>query len=390
MIRVGVPGFGTDRGRSGIGSYFRELLDRFDDDSLSEEFTFELIGPAEDRDYYLKGKKHIQFYQVEGADTSPMQNFFWNQFSLPKICRERGYDLLFLPAANRRLCGKISCPTVGTVHDLATLHIRNKYDFAHAVFNRKILPFLTRRLSHVLTVSNFSKQDIIRFARVKPEKITVTHLGVDHRAFTPPKDPQKISSWAKEKFGIDSPYILYISRLEHPGKNHVHLIEAFSMFRDEIRDEYQLVLPGPDRERSEEIHAAAEASPYSSSIHFLGFIDGKDVPDLYRGASLFVLPSYFEGFGLPVLEAMACGVPTITSNAASLPEVSGSLSPHFNPDSPAEMKEAMLEVLRDEKRRKALSEQGITWAEGFTWERTVQQTLQVFRDTVQSAKGTGV
>ena len=383
MIRIGCPSFGTDCGRSGIGSYFRELLDRFDDDSLCEEFSFELIGPKEDKEYYLKGKKHILYHQVEGADNSPMQNFFWNQFSLPKICRERGYDLLFLPAANRRLCGKISCPTVGTVHDLATLHIKNKYDFAHAVFNRKILPYLTRKLSHVLTVSEFSKQDIIRFAHVDASNITVTHLGVDHSTFTPVEDTEKVASWAKEKFGIDSPYILYISRLEHPGKNHVNLIKAFSLFRDEIKEEYQLVLPGPDRERAEEIHAAAEASAYSSSIRFLGFIDGQDVPDLYRGASLFVLPSYFEGFGLPVLEAMASGVPTITSNAASLPEVSGSLSSHFNPDSPVEMKDVMLEVLKDEKKRKALADEGIRWAGTFTWEKTVQQTLEVFRRTVQ-------
>ncbi len=383
MIRVGCPSFGTDCGRSGIGSYFRELLDRFDDDALRDEFSFELIGPAEDRDYYLKGKKNILYYQVEGADNSPMQNFFWNQFSLPKICRERGYDLLFLPAANRRLCGKVSCPTVGTVHDLATLHLKNKYDFSHAVFNRKILPYLTRKLTHVLTVSNFSKQDIIRFARVRPEDITVTHLGVDHTTFTPPEDKGKITSWVNEKFGIDKPYILYISRLEHPGKNHVNLIKAFSLFRDKVDKEYQLVLPGPDRERADEIHDEAEKSKYSSSIRFLGFIDKEDVPNLYRGAELFVLPSYFEGFGLPVLEAMACGAPVITSDAASLPEVSGSLAPHFDPDSPEQMMTSMLEVLKDGKKRDELAHKGFQRAKDFTWEKTVQQTLNTFRKTVQ-------
>jgi len=383
MIKIGCPSFGTDCGRSGIGSYFRELLDRFDDDSLKEEFSFELIGPLEDKEYYLKGKKNIQFFQVEGADNSPMQNFLWNQFSLPKICKERGYDLLFLPAANRRLCNKVSCPTVGTVHDLATLHLKNKYDFSHAVFNRNILPYLTRRLTHVLTVSEFSKQDIIHFAKVPPSKVTVTHLGVDHSTFTPPKDKEKIASWMKEKFDVDSPYILYISRLEHPGKNHVNLIKAFSLFRDETEKEYQLVLPGPDRERAKEIHEAAENSPYSSSIKFLGFIDGEDVPNLYRGASLFVLPSFFEGFGLPVLEAMACKVPVITSNAASLPEVSGSLSSHFDPHDPQKMKESILEVLQDENKREELAEKGLTWAQDFTWEKTVEKTLNVFRQTVQ-------
>jgi glycosyltransferase involved in cell wall biosynthesis len=379
MIKIGCPSFGTDCGRSGIGSYFRELLDRFDDDTLANEFTFELIGSQADRDYYLKGKKNILWHQVEGVDNSPMQNFFWNQFSLPKLCKERGYDLLFLPAANRRLCGKVSCPTVGTVHDLATLHLKNKYDFSHAVFNRKVLPYLIKKLDHIITVSQFSKDDIVHFAHVDASKVTVIHLAADAAKFSPPKDVKAISSWMNEKFGVAGPYLLYISRLEHPGKNHVNLIKAFELFRAQTDKEYYLVLPGPDKERAEEIHAVAEASLYASSIKFLGFVDDQDVSDLYRGAALFVLPSFFEGFGLPVLEAMACKVPVITSDAASLPEVSGPFTPHFDPKDPVAMKDAIVEVLADDDKREIIAEKGLEWAQNFTWEKTVEKTLDIFR-----------
>ena len=378
MIKIGIPSFGTDCGRSGIGSYMSELLDRFDSDEHTKEFSFELIGPQGDRDYYLKGKKNILWHQVEGVDGSPMQNFFWNQFSLPKLCRQRGYDLLFLPAANRRLCGKAPCPTVGTVHDLATLHLKNKYDFSHAVFNRKLLPYLIKGLDHIITVSQFSKDDIVRFAHVPDSRVTVIPLAADHSRFFPSDDAASLASWMKEKYGVDGPYLLYISRLEHPGKNHVNLIKAFELFQDGSDKAYSLVLPGPDKERSSEIHAAAKLSKYASSIKFLGFVDTADVPNLYRGAALFVLPSYFEGFGLPVLEAMACGVPVITSNAASLPEVSGSLSPHFDPDDPVAMKDAIVAVLGDEKKRKSLAAQGVSWAQKFSWDRTVKETLDIF------------
>ncbi len=386
MIKIGCPSFGTDSGRSGIGSYFRELLDRFDSDSLKEEFSFELIGPLVDKEYYLKGKKNIKWYQVEDVDNSPMQNFFWNQFTLPKICKERGYDLLFLPAANRRLCGKVSCPTVGTVHDLATLHLKNKYDFSHAIFNRKVLPYLIKKLTHIITVSQFSKDDIVHFAHVNPSKVTVTHLGVDHSKFSPPENKKEIEEWMKKRFNVNGPYLLYISRLEHPGKNHVNLIKAFELFRAQTTIPYALVLPGPDKERSDEIHAVAEASPYASDIKFLGFVDDQDVANLYRGASLFVLPSFFEGFGLPVIEAMACRVPVITSNAASLPEVSGSLSSHFDPKDPIAMKDAIVEVLADEKKREILAEKGVQWAKNFTWEKTVDQTIKIFRDVSKERK----
>jgi len=386
MIKIGIPSFGTDCGRSGIGSYMSELLHRFDADDLTEEFSFELIGPQTDRDYYLKGKKHILWHQTEGVDGSPLQNFFWNQMSLPKLCKQRGYDLLFLPAANRRLCGKAPCPTVGTVHDLATLHLKNKYDFSHAVFNRKLLPYLIKGLDHIITVSQFSKDDIVRFAHVPASRVTVIPLAADHTRFSPSDDPSSLAPWMKEKYGVDGPYLLYISRLEHPGKNHVNLIKAFELFQDGTEQTYSLVLPGPDKERSGEIHAVANASKYASSIKFPGFVATEDVPNLYRGAALFVLPSYFEGFGLPVLEAMACGVPVITSDAASLPEVSGSLSPHFDPDDPLAMKDAIVAVLGDDKNRAVLAEKGIVWAQKFSWERTVQETLEIFSRIAREGK----
>lgn len=386
MIKIGCPSFGTDCGRSGIGSYMTELLNRFDSDALAEEFSFELIGPQTDREYYLKDTKHILWHQVEGADGSPIQNFFWNQFTLPKLCKERGYDLLFLPAANRRLCGKAPCPTVGTVHDLATLHLKNKYDFAHAVFNRQLLPRLIRGLTHIITVSQFSKDDIVRFANVGDDLVTVIPLAADNTRFFPLEDSSALKGWMQETYGVAEPYLLYISRLEHPGKNHVNLIKAFELFRAETDTKYALVLPGPDKERASEIHDVANASAYASDIKFLGFIDASDVANLYRGADLFVMPSYFEGFGLPVLEAMACGTAVITSSAASLPEVSGSHTPHFDPDSPLAIKEAIVEVLGDPAKRDALAETGKIWAEKFSWDRTVAETLTIFRQVAKKGK----
>ena len=166
----------------------RELLNRLDQEPWCERFSFELIGPKKDRDYYLEGKKHITWLPAEGVDGSPMRNFVWNQLTLPGICRKQGYDLLFLPAANRRVCGLAPCPSVGTVHDLATLHIKNKYDFSHAVFNRNMLPMLIKRLDHVITVSEFSKADIVRFAHIPPQQVTVIALAADANRFFPAPD----------------------------------------------------------------------------------------------------------------------------------------------------------------------------------------------------------
>lgn len=379
-IRVGCPSFGTDSGRSGIGSYMQELINRFDDDALCEEFTFELIGPEKDRDAYLSATRHIDWYQVEGADKSPIHNYIWNQFSLPRICRERKYDVLFLPAANRRLTGRAPCPSVGTVHDMAQLHIPEKYDAIHSIFNRHLLPRLVRKLDHVITVSQFSKDDIVRYSRVPEGRVTVTHLAADADRFFPVDDRAAAGRRVAEKYGFSTPYLLYISRLEHPGKNHVTLIQAFDRFRTETGFAYALVLPGPDRERAEEIHAAAERAAHAADINFPGFIDADDVADFYRGADLFVLPSRFEGFGLPTIEAMACGTPVITSTCASLPEVGGPHTPTFDPDDVDGLTAMMRKVLADKRAWKKLSEQGLAWASGFSWEKTVGKTLEILRD----------
>lgn len=384
---IGIPTFGTDHGKSGIGSYLRELLIRFDALAEQEGFTFELIGPQEDEAFYRKGLSHIGWLGVEDADKSPIHNFFWNQTHFPSLVKKRGYDLVFFPAANRRLSGRLCCPTVGTVHDLAVLHIKEKYDFVHSFFNRKILPHLIRKLDHIVTVSEFSKRDIVRFVGVRDELVTVTHLAADQSRFTPAHNRAQVRSDLAKRFGLEQRFVLYISRLEHPGKNHVNLIKAFNLARDLMAEPFSLVLPGPDKERSEEIHAEASRSAYVQDIHFLGFVDWIDIPLLYQGASLFVLPSRFEGFGLPVLEAMASATAVITSDAASLVEIGGPQTPRFDPDDCTAMAKLMVQLLSDEKACESLVETNLKWASTFSWERTTAQTLDVFRTT--SANRTG-
>jgi glycosyltransferase involved in cell wall biosynthesis len=274
---------------------------------------------------------------------------------------------------------------VGIVYDLVLLHIADKYNFSHRVFNQKMLPYLIKRLDHIITVSGFSRDDIVKFSGVPGSRVSVIHLAADSAVFTPAEDRQAAAARMGEKYGFKPPYILYISRLEHPGKNHNTLIKAFGALRKaETIPSMRLVLPGPDKERAEEIHREAETSPAAADIVFPGFIDAEDLADFYRGAELFVLPSYFEGFGLPVLEAMACGTPVITSTAASLPEVSGPHTPHFDPDNVQALQEAIAGILANEERRSELSQAGLAWAADFSWEKTTEKTLEVFRSVLRN------
>jgi len=379
MKHISITSFGTDHGKSGIGSYLKNLLPWFD---KSHEFSFTLIGPPQDAAIYLKDTKHIEFVPVSDRWDPAVPSYFWHQYRLPGLCRRLSCDLLFLPAANRRLTSRASCPTIGTVHDLASLHIAEKYDFMHRYFNRSMLPKLIADLDAVITVSEFSKNDILRFTKTAEENIRVIHLAADLRDFHPITGGSPAER-LQERYGIVRPYILYTSRIEHPGKNHVTLIKAFNLLKKNDNIPHMLVFAGPDKERAEAVHREAAASSYSEDIVFTGFADVEDIPLLYSGADLFVLPSRFEGFGLPVLEAMASEIPVLCSNAASLPEVCGGHAVLFHPDKPEELAEKAAELLQlPDSGRELMTSKASAWAHSFSWERTAERTFELFRELV--------
>ena len=371
---VGVTTFGGDGGVSGISRYIIQLMRALVE--LPDAVRYELLAFEDEEEIFLPRSLRARGLRFARDMASPIRNVAWHQLELPGLCRARGYDVLFLPAANRRLPLVSPCPTVGTVHDLAAVHVDGKYDPARMFYIRQVLPALIRRLDHVLTVSESSRRDIIEHAGVPPEKITVTPLAADDRVFHP-GDREAARARVAEAFGVTRPYVLYISRIEHPGKNHVALIRAFDRLKTKEDLPHVLVLAGGDRERAGEVHAVADAARHRADIHFTGFVPGDAVPDLYRAADCFVFPSLYEGFGLPLLEAMACATPVLSADVASLPEVAGDAAWLFEPHDEARLAELMARLLTDEDARQATIRCGLARAAQYTWARTAAQTREV-------------
>jgi len=330
-MRVGIPTFGTDNGRSGSG----------------------------------------------GALRHPLLNVAWHQLALPRWCRKRRYDVLFLPAGNRRLPLGAPCPSVGTVHDFSSLHVEAKYDPARMFYITRVLPFLIRRLTRVIAVSQSTKRDLVEYAGVPEERIAVIPQGVDHGHYFP-RDTQAASRAAAGR-GIRPPYLLFVSRLEHPGKNHVRLIRAFAHLKEAARLPHQLVLAGSPWTGAEEILRAARSCAAAADIVFTGFLPARELPELYSGAELCVYPSLYEGFGLPVLEAMACGVPVACSNCSSLPEVAGDAAALFDPGDEEAIAAAVEKLLADPALRAAHARRGLARSRAFGWPETAARTLEVLR-----------
>jgi glycosyltransferase involved in cell wall biosynthesis len=306
-------------------------------------------------------------------------------FGTRPLCRarrERAFDVLFLPAGNRRLPWYVPCPTVGTVHDFSSIHVPGKYDRARMLYITRVLPLLIRRLTHVLTVSESSKRDIVEYAGVAKDKVTVTPLAADPGVYFP-RDPQEAAALVAPRHAVRPPFILYTSRIEHPGKNHARLIRAFAELKRKEGIPHQLVLAGTDRERADEVHRIAGESGCAKDILFTGFVASEDLPLLYQAADLFVFPSLYEGFGLPILEAMACGTPVACSRISSMPEVAGDAAVLFDPAEECSIGSAIGSIITGTDLRRDLAARGLERSRQFSWARTAAQTLGVIRSLAQ-------
>jgi len=371
---IGVTTFGGDGGVSGISQYIVQLLKALA--AEPREARYEVAVYADERSIFVPESPRVTPLVHGRAWASPIRNVAWHQAMLPALCKRRGFDVLFLPAANRRLPVWTPCPAVGTVHDLASAHVTDKYDPARVFYVRRVLPPLIRRLDHVLTVSEATKRDLVEIAGLRPERVTVTPLAADPAIFHP-GDRDAAAARVASRFGVSGPYIVYIARLEHPGKNHVRLIRAFDRLKTRTGLPHKLVLAGSDRERAAEVHAEAAAARHAADIAFTGFVPSDAVGDLYRAADLFAFPSLFEGFGLPLLEAMACGTPVVAADVASLPEVAGDAARLVDPYDEHALAAALEAVLTDPALRADLVARGLARSATFSWRRTARQTLDV-------------
>jgi glycosyltransferase involved in cell wall biosynthesis len=373
-MKVGIPTYGCDAGKSGISRYVIELIKAMGEQR--GEDTIEVLSLPEEKGIFVTPGPGVSEICPAGAVASPPRSIFWCLTRLPRVTRERDYDVLFCPAANRRLPWRVPCPVAGTIHDFSWLHMTGKYDRARMLYLTKVLPRLMSRLDVGITISQSSKRDILANTSLPPERVPVIPIAMDHTIYNTETqaDPAVL-----QKHGLTGPYILYVSRLEHPGKNHQTLIKAFEQLCASGEDGVTLALAGGDFLGAEAVHRLVENSPVRSRIKMLGFVDTGDLPALFAGAIVFAFPSLYEGFGIPVLEAMACGVPVVASNCSSLPEVGGDAVSFFDPTDANELCAKLAELLTNPQLRKDRSAAGVARAATFSWARTAQQTWDVLR-----------
>ena len=258
-------------------------------------------------------------------------------------------------------------PTIITVCDLSFVRHPEWHPSDRVKYFEKYCLKKVSQMEAVITISAFSKDEMLNLLNVDRAKIYVTPLGVG-RSFMPN---------GKRMQGLPDQYILFLGNLE-PRKNLQSLLTAYRSLPRNLRDRYPLVIAGAKAWPTNKLGKAFCSPQKDEKIVFTGYVPQVLLPDLYRGASLFVYPSLYEGFGLPVIEAMACGVPVLASNTTSLPEVVGDAGMLVNPYNVDELREGMIKLLEDEKMRIEMSDRGLERAKLFSWEKCAKETLAVY------------
>ncbi len=269
------------------------------------------------------------------------------------------------------------CPVVVTIPDVIPLVFPDQYLRSGA--KHRLLYALARRTDHVVTVSEYSCRDIHRLLGIPLDRITVT-LEAAGPAFRPLETPEE-SEKVVRRYGVVPPYILYVGgfTVRDPRKRVGLLLEAYHVLRGRGFERYRLVLAGKEGPYSDLLRAQMNECGWDAGVLFTGYVADADLPHLYNAASCFVFPSAYEGFGLPPLEAISCGTPTIAYRNSSLPEVLGDGALLLDDDGPAELAAAMETVLTRQDLARELREKGLAQARKFTWERCAAKTVEAYR-----------
>lgn len=352
--------------------YIRNLLNEFARLDRSSDFIA----------YVSKPGAHLQVparIQTRHVSENPFRRL---GLDLPMKLRYDKPDLLHVQYTGPLAC---SVPLVVSVHDVSYLEHPQYFTRFRSTQLRLTVKRTVEAAARVLTPSEFSRRAILRHYNLDEGKVVVVPNAVS--ASFRPVERDAASALVEEKFGIRGPFVLTVGDLQ-PRKNHLGLLHAFEeTLRQHPHLPHRLVFVGKETWYSKVLHRAVLRSSVADRVHFTGFVEDPDLLHFYGACDLFVFPSFYEGFGLPILEAMACGRAVACSSATAMPEVANAAGILFDPYSIPEMSRAIGDVLLDNELRARLERLGTHRAASFTWERAAQRTLGVYYDVVGMSPG---
>jgi glycosyltransferase involved in cell wall biosynthesis len=375
-LRIAVDYTSAINQNAGIGRFVRSLIGSVVKHDTTDQFLLMHAKPNPGRTPAYPEGSHISRRVLRVNER--WMNRLWHRLQVPLPANWLTGPVDIFHSPDFVLPPVRGAKSILTVHDLAFLLYPECADARLRAYLERTVPRSVHRADYVVADSENTRNDVICLLGVPPERVTVVPGGVDP-SFKPVTDPARLSAF-RQTIGLDdeTPYILFVGVIE-PRKNLVGLIEAFDLLKSRRQLPHKLVVVGRRGWLSEGTMDRAERSKYRSDIVFPGFIPDGELATLYSAAEMFAFPSHYEGFGLPVLEAMACGVPVVSSRASSLPEVVGDAGMQVDPDDIERLASALELLALNPEMRADFSARGLERAAGFTWDAAAEIMIDVYR-----------
>lgn len=349
---VAVPMFALQR--SGLWSYARGLFSSLEQANTSFHMR------------YLFNQNRLPFAKVKNTTDSFAH-------AIQELEQERFQGICHFPVGNRRLFPLKRAINITTVHDLAEYHLHGRFGWKHDVWLKNVLVPMLQHMDRVIAISEQTRRDLLQFAKVPDEKIRVVHNGVDTQRFSPasPEEIQRV----RQEYLLPKAYWIVVARLEHPVKNHALVLKAYAMLKARGIELPPLVFVGAQDIRANQIFEMIQSLGLSEDVLWLDFIPLNDLIALLTGARASIFPSQFEGFGLPILESLACGTPVLCSNIPVFTEFIPKGTPVFDIHDPDDLAHCLQKNLSQPRARVSLPD-------SFHWKDCARKTLQVYSEFV--------
>lgn len=359
---------------TGIGTYTSQIIKHMIQND--EENTYLLYWWGLNYNSYCNNNVSINI-------VSKKHRKFFEEYYFPESLKNNSIDIYHVPQNGIGLPAKKSCIYVSTIHDLIPYVMPETVGKGYLKRFISAMPQIIQNSNIIITVSEFSKKDIMRIFNVDGSKIKVTPLAAEE--YFRPMNKEAAKLYLKNKYNVRSDFILYVGGFS-PRKNVRSILLAFSRIYEKLSKDYKVVILGSASDDHSYLIALCESLNISDKVIFTGYVPYEDLPYFYNSCSVFVYPSLYEGFGLPPLEAMSCGVPVITSNLSSIPEVVGESALLINPFDTEELKNAIELVLEDPSLQEKLSNEGYMHSKLFSWKKTAENTLKIYKEACEERK----
>jgi glycosyltransferase involved in cell wall biosynthesis len=347
----------------GIGWFTRETLSRITRDHPEHQFLFIFDRPFAPEFIFSKNVTPIV---LSPPTRHPILWFIWFELQVPRILKKYKADLFFSPDGYLSLNTRVK--QLAAIHDINFAHRPKDLPWLKAKYYNYFFPRFARKAKRIVTVSLFSKEDIHRTYKIDNDKIDVVYNGVN-TLYIPTSEVEKQTT--KTRYSVGKDYFLFIGSL-HPRKNICGLLRAFDAFRTSVESDVKLLIVGESMFKTDDIELAYEGMRHKNDVVFTGRLGNEELHQVLGASLALTFVPFFEGFGIPVIEAMNAGVPVICSNTTSLPEVGGHAVLYADPFAMSQIKDAMIKIFQEKDLRETLIEKGFRQKEKFSWDKTAE------------------